>query len=149
MATCSSILAWIISWTKEPGGLQPVRLQRVRPTCATEHACMPLQQMKCGLQPAWVRKGFLILLNTAQIFQQPFKYLLTCSFVAGSIWESYVIGTPQLNCLQEICLFYGWSKLSKRCLIYLVRGKRKKQFQEMKHLYYAWFSVLLWNKVIA
>ena len=30
MATCSSILAWKILWTEEPGGLQSVGLQRVR-----------------------------------------------------------------------------------------------------------------------
>ena len=29
MATCSSILARIIPWTEEPGGLQSVGLQRV------------------------------------------------------------------------------------------------------------------------
>ena len=30
MATHSSILAWRIQWTEEPGGLQSMRLQRVR-----------------------------------------------------------------------------------------------------------------------
>ena len=30
MATHSSILAWRIPWTEEPGGLQSVTLQRVR-----------------------------------------------------------------------------------------------------------------------
>ena len=30
METHSSILAWRIPWTEEPGGLQSVRLQRVR-----------------------------------------------------------------------------------------------------------------------
>ena len=30
MSTHSSILAWRISWTEEPGGLQPMELQRVR-----------------------------------------------------------------------------------------------------------------------
>ena len=30
MATHSSILAWEISWTEEPGGLQSIGLQRVR-----------------------------------------------------------------------------------------------------------------------
>ena len=30
MATHSSILAWIIPWTEEPGGLQSMGLQRVR-----------------------------------------------------------------------------------------------------------------------
>ena len=29
MATPSSILAWRIPWTEEPGGLQSMRLQRV------------------------------------------------------------------------------------------------------------------------
>jgi len=28
MATHSSILAWKIPWTLEPGGLQPIKLQR-------------------------------------------------------------------------------------------------------------------------
>ena len=30
MATHSSILSWKIPWTKEPGGLQSMALQRVR-----------------------------------------------------------------------------------------------------------------------
>ena len=30
MATHSSILAWRIPWTEEPGGLQSVGLQRIR-----------------------------------------------------------------------------------------------------------------------
>ena len=30
MATHSSILAWRIPWTEEPGGLQSIALQRVR-----------------------------------------------------------------------------------------------------------------------
>ena len=30
LATCSSILAWRIPWTEEPGGLQSVGSQRVR-----------------------------------------------------------------------------------------------------------------------
>ena len=32
MATCSGILAWGISWTEEPGGLQSMGLQRVTHT---------------------------------------------------------------------------------------------------------------------
>ena len=30
MATHSSPLAWRISWTEEPGGLQPIESQRIR-----------------------------------------------------------------------------------------------------------------------
>ena len=38
MATHSGILAWEISWRQEPGGLQPMGLQRVRHDWVTEHA---------------------------------------------------------------------------------------------------------------
>ena len=31
MATCSSVPAWKIPWTEEPGGLQSMGLQRVGP----------------------------------------------------------------------------------------------------------------------
>ena len=37
MATHSSILAWEIPWTEEPGGLQSIGSQRVRHDWATEH----------------------------------------------------------------------------------------------------------------
>ena len=39
MATHSSILAWRIPWTEEPGGLRSIASQRVRHNLATEHAC--------------------------------------------------------------------------------------------------------------
>ena len=35
MATHSSILAWEIPWTEEPGGPQSMGLQRVRHDCMT------------------------------------------------------------------------------------------------------------------
>ena len=38
MATHSSILAWVIPWTEEIGGLQSMGSQRVRHDSATEHA---------------------------------------------------------------------------------------------------------------
>ena len=36
MATHSSILAWKIPWTEEPGGLQPIGWQRVGNNLATK-----------------------------------------------------------------------------------------------------------------
>ena len=44
MATHSSILAWKIPWTEEPGGLQSVGSQRVRHNLvAKQHNCLQLQ----------------------------------------------------------------------------------------------------------
>ena len=37
MATHSSILAWRIPWTEEPGGLQSMRLQRVGYNWVAKH----------------------------------------------------------------------------------------------------------------
>ena len=37
MATHSSILAWKIPWTEEPGGLKSMGLQKVRHNWATKH----------------------------------------------------------------------------------------------------------------
>ena len=45
METCSSILAWEIPWTEEPGGLQSMGLQRVRYTRA--RACEHTHTRAC------------------------------------------------------------------------------------------------------
>ena len=39
MATLSNILAWEISWTEEPGGLQSTGLQRVGYDLVTKQHC--------------------------------------------------------------------------------------------------------------
>ena len=39
MATHSSILAWEIPWTEEPGGLESMESQKVGHDLVTEHAC--------------------------------------------------------------------------------------------------------------
>ena len=59
MATHSSILAWRIPWTEEPGGLQPMGLQRTGSTAGTEHtrelrsseSLKILQWNRCGRTP--------------------------------------------------------------------------------------------------
>ena len=48
MATHSSSLAWEISWTEEPGGLQSIGSQRVGHDRVTEHPCMYFFSMKPG-----------------------------------------------------------------------------------------------------
>ena len=40
MVTHSSILAWRIPWTEEPGRLQSMKSQRVRHNCVTKHTCV-------------------------------------------------------------------------------------------------------------
>ena len=54
MATHSSILAWEISWTVEPGRLQSMGLQRVGHDWVTKHTAQCLIN-SCHLQSTWSR----------------------------------------------------------------------------------------------
>ena len=40
MATHSSILAWRLPWTEEPGGLQSMGSQRIGHNCMTKHSTL-------------------------------------------------------------------------------------------------------------
>ena len=51
MATHSSILAWEIPWTEEPGRLESMGLQRVGPDWAHTHIC----QWLCKLWKCWAK----------------------------------------------------------------------------------------------
>ena len=48
MAAHSSITAWRMLWTEEPGGLQSMGLQRVRHDLVNEHACMNPEKLSPG-----------------------------------------------------------------------------------------------------
>ena len=48
MATHSSITAWRIPWTEEPGSLQSMGLQRVRHDLVNEHARMNPEKLSPG-----------------------------------------------------------------------------------------------------
>ena len=47
MPTLSSILAWEIPWTEDPGGLQSMESQRVRQNLAINHNMKPLSTIIC------------------------------------------------------------------------------------------------------
>ena len=47
MATYSSILVWKSPWTEEPGGLQSMESQRVKPSWARTHTGFPAVMYRC------------------------------------------------------------------------------------------------------
>ena len=63
MATHSIILAWKISWTEEPGGLQPMGSQRVRHDWETSHTNF---RIVCSIS---VKNAIGILTGIALSFQ--------------------------------------------------------------------------------
>ena len=54
MATHSSVLAWKIPWTEEPGGLQSTGSQRVRQDWATENRTAGPDESQCYISSLWV-----------------------------------------------------------------------------------------------
>ena len=70
MATHSSILAWKISWTEEPGGLQPIGHQE---SDTTEHTHTHTHTH------TWVLKNFLLL------------YFSVFQFLFGSVIPVYLL----------------------------------------------------------
>ena len=60
-ATHSSILAWRIPWMEEPGGLQPMGLQRVRHDWATSLSLsLSYTGLKKTITPFWVMEATAI-----------------------------------------------------------------------------------------
>ena len=61
MATHSSILAWRIPWMEEPGGLQPMGLQRVGHDWATSLSLsLSYTGLKKTITPSWVTEATAI-----------------------------------------------------------------------------------------
>ena len=92
VATHSSILAWKIPWTEEPGGLQSMWSQRVWHDWVTEHTHTYIIALQCCVSFCWTITwisciytyipSLLSLLPTALCHQQSTKLSSRC-YAAG------------------------------------------------------------------
>ena len=57
MATYSSILAWKIPWTEEPGGLYPIGSQKVGPNWATNTHVLVKPRESVAISPGELVSG--------------------------------------------------------------------------------------------
>ena len=78
MATHSSILAWRIPWTEEPGELQSMGSQRVRHVCATLTSLLVNKEGQAPDFPSHLKKQLikpeqLNKQNTELYITQPFS----------------------------------------------------------------------------
>ena len=102
----SSILAWIIPWTEEPGGLQAMGSQRVRHNWATERACTL----------------YLFLLRTTD-----YSHCMFFSHQKSVPWvalNDFPTPTPEVSCIlsnpnltKKINCNFSINQLSQRSLI--------------------------------
>ena len=76
MAAYSSILAWKIPWTEEPGGLQSVGLQRVRHDLAAE------QKKKVVLPLTWASPHNMVDCLFVGTF---YKYMFMCCMCSSEL----------------------------------------------------------------
>ena len=96
IATHSSILAWRIPWTEDPGGFQPVVFQRVGHDWATKQTNLTPQ----GSSPQYFHKnlGLYWVQNFPhfrKVHNEYFVYYLvwwcvSCSVVSNSLWPHRV-----------------------------------------------------------
>ena len=67
MVTNSSILAWKIPWTEEPGRIQSMGLPRVGHNLADEHTHTTSSLSVILLMDIWVASAILVIVNSAAI----------------------------------------------------------------------------------
>ena len=106
MATHSSILAWRIPWTEEPGGLQSIGLQRVGHDWTTKHQHIQVSIHNSPTQYINVCNIFIILTENVNssicvnnYYSCNHQYIKKCL-----IWKSI---SPLKNKISD-CTFYGW-----------------------------------------
>jgi len=59
MATHSSILAWKIEWTEEPGGLQSIGSDTIEPTKETQHRNLSVTR-SLSWEGVWLQQGGMV-----------------------------------------------------------------------------------------
>ena len=95
MATHSSILAWKISWTEEPGGLQSTGSQRVGHNWATNtHTYIFILFFKYLLKHSWcvIVWYFQIYSKVTQLYIQiNFYYIYMYVYIMCIIYSLYII----------------------------------------------------------
>ena len=104
MATHSSILAWRIPWTEEPGGLQSMGSQRVGHDWATSLHFNRSRKMTYAI--VWLISWHFRIFYTKQKFYLKEQLIDKISFLYFNIWQvSLPLSEKQLKVLVETMQF--------------------------------------------
>ena len=97
MGTHSSIPAWRIPWTGEPGGLQPMGSQRVRHDLVAKHTQRQAQTVWSSIL-AVLRKSFVVLRTQRSTFEQSSKLSLPHYCIYYPPWNQITRAGSQGAC---------------------------------------------------
>ena len=99
MATHSSILAWKIPWTEEPGRLQSMGLQRVRHNLVTWITCLNSHSKRIWEpQQSWKKNPFLpTTVNISKSLDLHQVIFITAALYTNSICYSFCISALVLR----------------------------------------------------
>ena len=113
MAAHSSILAWRISWTEEPGGLQFTGSQGVGHSWAAEHIH---RQLVVLLKPPSVASAFCSQVWISSPTAPRNVKRLATQIDAGCLPLSLLMGA-RLLIIVAICMFLAWTRFQTlKCL---------------------------------
>ena len=107
IATHSSILAWEIPWTEEPGRLQSMGSQRVGPD-SLKVSDFPFPSPTCSVQSGSLSVTLLTQAQGVQLRKQNYaKYMetrwrkeVTCVHIQGETGKAYIFWAPK-SCISQ------------------------------------------------
>ena len=142
MATYSSILAWKILWTEEPGGIQSIGSQRVRHHWVTKHiACSTLHLQLC-LSSNFSNNFHFFFFFSAYLRNCVCVWVGVCThfcetFPLVSLLKSYSSRNLNMYFLLEVLLCHKYPELK-----YPFFKKKKKKI--IPFLSFSWVVFLKW-----
>ena len=157
MTALSSVLAWRIPWTEEPGGLQSIGSQRVEHDWGTEHACPQLvtHMSNPGAPVLWLPNERLSIISPCPLPKLPKWWLaeaLKNIDIYLFIWLHQVLVAAwrilDLHCDMQNLFILGWELLDAAWIqfhvLYSVMCTWLFKFIFLK---YSWFYNILISAV--
>ena len=137
IATCSSILAWGIPWTEEPGGLQSMQLQKSWTQLSTHTYPVLMTQCACGCVWRVCVSGSSQFSEPWQATEFQVKRQLWRMKVEDEALEKRPIFTSMVAFvnLQENCCRSKWTHLKFACLLGLHKNKTHQLVPQPSRLY--------------
>ena len=131
MATHSSVLAWKIPWTEEPGGIQSTGSQRDKYNWTTKPFTVTLSML-------WELYDLYIEMLRVDMAENNYLSIKRNGLGWSSSWD-WKLGSLNWNC--ACCVKWGWLKVCGSCLLMSVLKSPINEYVN------EWSAEWLWTKI--